>query len=130
MVGIVSSGNKSSRARVNSFVREARNSPLAAGIHLLIADLFPPVPRDPLGIHPLIWENPAEDEFEFSADKPLTCAAYIGEPGMEAFIEPMAVGDSLPEMPLFLTPEDYVPVALEETYQAAWQEFPAVRATP
>jgi hypothetical protein len=52
--------------------------------------------------------------------------AYIGDPMADAFVEPIALGDALPEMPLFLTPEVYVPVALEATYQAAWQEFPTV----
>jgi hypothetical protein len=123
MVEIVSAGNKSSQNRVQSFVRKAEET-LAAGIHLLIADLFPPTPRDPEGIHPLIWQDRA-DEFVFSNAKPLTCVSYIADPIPEAFIEPLAFGDPLPEMPLFLTPEVYVPVTLESIYQAAWQELPA-----
>jgi hypothetical protein len=123
MVEIVSPGNKSSKARIDSFVRKAGEA-LAAGIHLLIADLFPPTPRDPHGIHPLIWED-REDEFVFSEDKPLTCASYIGDLIPEAFVEPIGFGDELPEMPLFLTPEVYVPVPLEATYQSAWNELPA-----
>jgi len=39
-------------------------------------------------------------------------------------VEFVAVGDELPDMPLFLKPEIYVPTPLEATYQAAWQEFP------
>ena len=124
MIEIVSAGNKSSQARINSFVRKAQGA-LAAGIHLLIVDLFPPTPRDPEGIHPLIWDNQS-DEFVFSAEEPMTCVAYMGDPEPQAFIEPVAVGDPLPEMPLFLTPEVYVPVSLEATYQSAWQEFPSV----
>ena len=123
MLEIVSPGNKSSQRRINSFVRKAEEA-LAEGIHLLIADLFPPTPRDPEGIHRAIWQD-REDEFVFSAEKPLTCVSYIGDPIPEAFVEPLALGDPLPEMPLFLTPEVYVPVALEGTYQAAWQELPA-----
>jgi hypothetical protein len=49
----------------------------------------------------------------------------IGGAGAEAFIEPVAVGDALPEMPLFLTPQTYVPVPLEATYQSAWEGMPA-----
>jgi hypothetical protein len=33
------------------------------------------------------------------------------------------VGDLLPEMPLFLKPEFYVPVPLEETYQTIWDIY-------
>jgi hypothetical protein len=29
-------------------------------------------------------------------------------------------------MPLLLTPEVYVPVALEATYQSAWKDLPAI----
>ena len=57
-------------------------------------------------------------------DKPLTCVSYVGFPGMEVFLDPVAVGDSLPEMPLFLTPAVYVPVPLEATYHAAWEGVP------
>src|SRR5262249_20616356 len=46
MVEIVSPGNKSSRAALASFVRKAQEV-LAAGIHLLIIDLFPPRPPPP-----------------------------------------------------------------------------------
>ena len=39
-------------------------------------------------------------------------------------MEPVAVGDVLPDMPLFLKPEHYVPAPLEATYQATWKLFP------
>jgi hypothetical protein len=42
-----------------------------------------------------------------------------------AYVEPIAVGDSLPEMPLFFAPGRYVPCPLEATYQTAWEQFPA-----
>jgi hypothetical protein len=41
-------------------------------------------------------------------------------------VEPIAVGDTLPSIPLFLKPEFYVPAPLEETYQATWNISPAV----
>ena len=55
----------------------------------------------------------------------MTCVAYVGGLGGEAYIEPVTVGDALPEMPLFLTPEVYVSVPLEATYQSAWGAMPA-----
>ncbi|NLX96103.1 MAG: hypothetical protein GXY83_08000 [Rhodopirellula sp.] len=96
-----------------------------AGIHLLIVDLFPPSPRDPQGIHRAIWGDDCGESFLMPADKPLTCVACIGGAGAEAFIEPVAVGDELPDMPLFLTPEVYVPVPLEAAYQLAWDGMPS-----
>jgi len=40
-------------------------------------------------------------------------------------VNTVAVGQLLPDLPLFLTPEEYIDVALEATYQAAWKVFPA-----
>jgi hypothetical protein len=41
-----------------------------------------------------------------------------------AYIEPVAVGDDLPDMPLFLTNNLHVMVPLEPTYQATWDASP------
>jgi len=122
IVEIVSPGNKDGQKPLAAFAKKAADA-MSAGIHLLIIDLFPPTVRDPEGIHRIIWED-RSDEFIFSAAKPLTCVAYLADDCPEAFIEPVAVGDALPEMPLFLTAEIYVPVPLEATYQAAWEAVP------
>jgi hypothetical protein len=124
LIELVSPGNKASRATLSSFARKAQEA-LEAGIHLLIVDVFPPGPRDPHGIHRVIWEEGREGDFALPADAPLTCVAYMGGPCPEVFLEPVAVAGPLPEMPLFLTTETYVPVPLEATYQAAWEAVPA-----
>jgi hypothetical protein len=124
IVEIISPGNKNNQNGLNAFVRKAQEA-LAAGVHLLLVDLFPSSSRDPQGIHPAVWGEDGQEEYVLPADKPLTCVSYIGGPGAEAFIELVAVGDALPEMPLFLSPETYVPVPLESTYQAAWEGMPA-----
>src|SRR5438132_1415788 len=59
------------------------------------------------------------------ADKPLTLAAYQVEPIETSYVEPIAVGDPLPEMPLFLFDEYGISVPLEETYQTTWNVLPA-----
>ena len=53
-------------------------------------------------------------------------AAYAarGEDNYSAFVEPLAVGDALPDMPLFLSERFHIPTPLEETYTAAWNGFP------
>jgi hypothetical protein len=43
-----------------------------------------------------------------------------------AYAEFVAVGDSLPDMPLFLKPKVYIPAPLEATYQTTWDVFPSV----
>jgi hypothetical protein len=40
------------------------------------------------------------------------------------YVEPIGVGDILPEMPLFLANSWHVPVPLESTYQATWDASP------
>jgi hypothetical protein len=124
MVEILSPGNKNNQSGLNTFVRKVREA-LAAGIHMLLIDLFPPRLRDPQGIHRAIWSDDCGDTCALPEDKPLTCVAYLGGAGAEAFIELVAVGDALPEMPLFLTLDVYVPVPLEATYQSAWDGLPA-----
>src|SRR5262249_50628681 len=56
--------------------------------------------------------------------KPLTCASYRAGPLAEAFVEPVSVGDRLPDLPVFLVADEYVPVPLETTYQAAFEAVP------
>ena len=123
MVEIVSPGNKNNQNGLNAFVRKAHEA-LAAGIHLLFVDLFPPSSRDPQGIHRAVWGEDCGSDYALPEDKPLTCVSYVGGAGAEAFIELVAVGDVLPDMPLFLTPEVYVSVPLEITYQLAWEGLP------
>ena len=60
------------------------------------------------------------------ADRPPTIASYIGGACQEAFVEPVAVGWPLPDMPLFLKSDLYVQVPLEATYRSAWKAVPAV----
>lgn len=124
VVEIVSPGNKNNRHGVRSFVAKAVEL-LQGGIHLVLVDLFPSGPRDPEGIHRLIWDEFSDTEFVLPADRRLTLAAYIGGAEPEAFVQPTAVGLSLAEMPLFLTADVYVPIPLEQTYQAAWADVPS-----
>lgn len=121
---IVSPGNKDSRQAIQQFARKAVAF-LRAGVNLLIADLFPPGRRDPQGIHKVIWDHLQDEPFSLPPDKPLTLAAYAVGIEAVAYVEAVAVGDPLPDMPIFLTPDRYVACPLEETYQTAWQQFPA-----
>jgi Protein of unknown function (DUF4058) len=125
VIEIVSPGNKSSRDALRAFVEKTTDL-LRQGVHLLIIDLFPPTRRDPQGIHKAIWDELKDEPFELPADKPLTRAAYSAGFIKTAYVEPVAVGDLLPEMPLFLEPEAHVAAPLEATYQTAWNSCPAV----
>lgn len=124
VIEIVSPGNKNSRTALRAFVRKASDL-IWQGIHLLVVDLFPPSDRDPQGIHKAIWDEIGERPFELPSDKPLTVVAYRAVPIKTAYVEPVAVGDDLPDLPIFLTEDEYVPAPLEETYRASWAAFPA-----
>jgi hypothetical protein len=124
MVEIVSPGNKSSRHAFRAFVDKACEL-LEARVHLLIVDPFPPGPRDPNGVHAAIWEEVRDEPFHLPDDKPLTLVPYECGLTTRAYIEPVAVGDSLPEMPLFLEPDGYVKVPLDTTYQTAYDVLPS-----
>jgi hypothetical protein len=123
LLEVLSPGNKTSQNALRRFVDKAETA-LQDGYHLLLIDLFPPTSRDPRGIHGAIWEELGGEPYEPPPDKPLTQVAYSADWPARAYIEPMAVGDALTAMPLFLTPDRYVPVPLEETYMAAYQGVP------
>jgi hypothetical protein len=123
VIEIISPGNKASRAGFRTLV-ENSTVMIRQGIHLLVIDLFPPGPRDPQGIAKAIWDEFVEEDFPLPPDKSLALAAY--DAGSQVIYgEPIAVGDTLPDMPLFLKPEFYVPTPLEATYLSAWAGFPA-----
>lgn len=123
IIKIVSPGNKSSAVALREFMDKSLQL-LERDIHLLAVDLFSPTPRDPQGIHPAIWSNINDKPFELPADKPLTLASYVAAPIKTAYVEVIAVGDMLPDMPIFLDTKTYVGVPLEETYDGAWNACP------
>ncbi len=125
VIEIVSPGNKDSRNSLRSFADKAVEM-IRQGVHLLVIDLFPPGKRDPHGIHKAIWDEIRDEDFDLPPDKPLSLSAYSAGIVKKIYVEPVAVGDTLPDMPLFLEPEFYVPSPLESTYQTSWSVFPSV----
>jgi hypothetical protein len=123
VVEIVSRGNRMGRKAFEDFVRKAA-ALLDHGVHLLVVDLQPPTARDPEGIHGAIRGEMTGEEYRRPADKPLTLAAYMASSVLRAYVEPVAVGDALIDMPLYLEPGRHVPLPLEETYQRAFASVP------
>ena len=123
MIEVVSPGNKRSNRDFRDFVEKAAKL-LDLAIHLLVLDLHKPSRRDPQGIHGAIWEEFTGETYAAQTDKPLTFVSYESDPAIRAFVVHAAVGDDLPDMPLFLEPGLTVTVPLEATYQAAYKLFP------
>jgi hypothetical protein len=126
LMEIVSPANKDCARHVEEFVDKAEAA-LAAGVHLHLVDLFPPGLHDPEGMHGAVLarlEAP-HDLYDAPADEPLTLASYVADVRMDVYVEHLAVGAAMPEMPLFLDPDRYVNVPLESTYQTAYRGTPA-----
>jgi hypothetical protein len=123
LLELVSPGNKGSKKGLATFVEKAVEA-IYRGFHMLIVDLFPPTPRDPNGIHAAIWEEFTDQTFTLPKETPLTLVSYSCGESKRAYLEATAVGRVLIPMPLFLEPEIYINVPLEETYQTAFRGVP------
>jgi hypothetical protein len=123
VIEIVSPGNKDSRGAVRDFVEKTIDF-LRAGIHVLMIDLFPPTPRDPFGMHKVIWDEIEEKDFTLPDGKDRILASDETGGVRAYYVEPIGVGDILPDMPLFLANSWHVRVPLELTYQATWAASP------
>ncbi len=123
VIEIVSPGNKDRPHSVNQFVGKVRDF-LRKGVHVLFVDLFPPGDHDQHGLHSAVWAVWTDIPDNPPADKPLSAVSYDAGNPFLAYVEPLAVGDPLPEMPLFLEPGIYISCPLEESYMATWDALP------
>jgi hypothetical protein len=124
LIEIASPANKDRAKSVEEFAEKVVAA-LRAGCHVVLVDLFPPGKLDAKGLHGAIWEYYDVDEPAPPADQPLVLASYVSWQPAEAYVEYLAVGEPLPEMPLFLEINRYVPLPLEPTYEAAYRGMPA-----
>lgn len=123
VIEIVSPGNKDSRHALREFVEKTLDF-LKGGIHVLVVDLFPPTPRDPAGIHQVIWNEIDDGIFALPPGKDRILASYETGNVRACYVEAVGVGDTLIEMPLFLANDYHVKVPLEATYQTTWAASP------
>ena len=106
IIEILSPGNKTSRGALQKLVDKTLQL-LVQGVHVLIVDLFPPTRT----LATYIAGGPLAD---------ITTTPYI---------EPIGVGEKLPDMPAYLDLDSFVYVPLEATYEATWLTCPeAMRA--
>lgn len=125
VIEIVSPGNKDSKRAFKEFIDKTLQF-INAGVHLLVVDLFPPTKRDPFGMHRAIWDEfEDEDElFEFPPGKDRILASYDAGREKAAYVEPIAVGDVMPDMPLFLFEGGHIKVPLAAAYETTWSVLP------
>ena len=125
IIEVVSPGNKDCRHSTEQFLTKLLDA-FDLGCHLMVLDLFPPGSCDPNGLHFEFWTAWCGDVPDpVTPEQPLGMSAFRRDPSAStAYFEPIAVGQPIPEMPLFLTPEHYINVPLEETYQSTWRGVP------
>jgi hypothetical protein len=109
---------------VDDFVVKAQTA-MQQGVHMLVVDLFPPGRHDPTGMNGAVWQR-LGGEMALAPEKPLSVGSYVASDLPTVYVEPLAVGDQLVDMPLFLLPDWYVNIPLEDTYTAAFRGVPAV----
>jgi hypothetical protein len=127
LLEIVSPANKDRARHVEDFVAKVADA-LEAGVHVLVVDFLPPGPHDPQGMHGVILQRleQSDEPYDLPSEAPLTLASYeAAGVRVEVYLEHLAVGAVLPDMPLFLRPDRYVNVPLEATYAAAYRGMPA-----
>ena len=117
LLEIVSPANKDRQQSVDDFAAKAVDA-LDAGIHLVVVDLFPPGPMTRRACPaPFVSAGGVREADPLPAGEPLTLASYVTGPGVDIYLEHLAPGGVLPEMPLFLNFERYVNLPLESTYR-------------
>lgn len=127
LVEIVSPANKDRTRHVREFTDKILSA-LNVGVNVLLVDVFPPGPQDRDGLHGILLQEleDSDERYDLPPLEPLTLASYaVDPPGLDVYVEHLAVGALLPEMPLFLRPDRYVNVPLEPTYEIAYRGFPA-----
>jgi hypothetical protein len=124
LLEIVSPANKDRLESIEDLVAKTVEA-LELGVHVLLIDLLPPGRHDPRGLHGAIWNQFDETPYDLPVSEPLTLASYTAGPPVKSYLEHVAIGGALPEMPLFLSSDRYVSVPLEATYRAAYRGVPA-----
>jgi hypothetical protein len=126
LVEIVSPANKDRASHVDDLASKVAAA-LRLGIHVLMIDLFIPGLHDPHGMHAEVWArlDDEAEQFEASGDTPLTLSSFVAGSEVDTYVQSLAFGDSLPDMPVFLQPERYVNAPLGASYLAAFRGMPA-----
>ena len=124
IIEVVSPGNKHSHPALEQ-LRNKVAAMIESGIHLLIVDLIPPNAINPDGLPRALEIERNELIPSVTTEQPFSlCSLQIEHP-VHGYVELCGVGETLPEMPLFLTPERYISLPLEHSYMATWNAFPA-----
>lgn len=120
-IEMIAPGNKTFRHAARQFARKVVRA-VHAGVHVLFVDPFPPRSADPHGLHNVVWPMLNGDPHRFPPETALVAAGYEAVSPPNCYVTPFAVGQPLPDMPVFLEPDFFVTLPLEQTYAAAYAD--------
>lgn len=125
VIELISRGNKTSQARADQSLRKSVGF-LEKQVHVVIIDIQPPTSIVPHGFHARICEELGQEAPSLPADRKLSVVSYQAlETGvLRAHCVHLKVQDSLPAMPVFLGPHEFVRLPLEETYNESFRSVP------
>lgn len=120
VVELVSRGNKDRPSAVREFAGKVA-ALLHRGVHVTVVDVHRPGKHDrggmPAAVGRALRAAPSDDP---PRRRPYTFAGFRARPfPPEAFLDDLAVGDTLPSTPLFLDGGKFTPLPLEPSYQQA-----------
>ena len=127
VIEILSPSNKTRPGERDSFVAKCKNL-IAKNVSLIIVDVHS---HPFFNLHNQLLQSlrAIKGFLEENKESPLYCAAYRrtsgadAKPAVNIWSFSLKIGDSLPELPLFITSDITVPVNLEETYMNVCKVF-------
>ncbi|MBY0229556.1 MAG: DUF4058 family protein [Gemmataceae bacterium] len=123
VVEVVSPSNKERALEVQAFISKVEDF-LRAEVHVMVLDVFAPGRHDPRGLHAAVWRRLFSRSCEVPDGARRTMASYESDDPIRAYARHPALGEALPDLPLFLEPDHCVQVPLESTYAEAWADLP------
>lgn len=122
LIELASASNKDRPENVTAYVGKAKAA-LDAGVHVVHLDVLPPTKFTPVGLGGAIWNAVNGNDYPFTPEKPLAADAFQAGRVIELFANPLAVGDELPDVPLFLTTDTYIDLPLTASYTDAFRSI-------
>ena len=122
MIEIVSRSNLASSQARSDFADKCVRL-LSAGVHVVLLDLHPRRGRL-LSVEELIARDYGFEDPAVRGEGQSLVTSVQAAPEPVAYFDPLRPGDRLPDSPLFIDAERYVPLPLEETYTETFERSP------
>lgn len=115
LIELASAANKDRPENVAAYAAKAKAA-LDAMVHVVHLDILPPTKFTPIGLGGAIWTAVSGSDYPFTTDKPLAADSFQAGRVVELYANALAVGDGVPDVPLFLSEEIYIDLPLAVTY--------------